>query len=192
MHSNSAGSSSGARRSSARAGRAAALLILAGALGASSVALAQELDPDLQFVLDNGFESFIFAQTCRSTGPGGDVIEGESLPVGDGRVLECETFPFGHQQVIDLQASTGELHCVLGQLSSVTPENVDPRLSVSVVSTPDGAPWVLEATSATPITITRVAGPGGSAFPLAADALFDVVEIRPNPNAAFCPDLFGL
>src|SRR5690349_22076983 len=74
---------------------------LACALVSSASASAQELDVDLQFVLDNGFESFFFAQTCRSIGPDGDVIEGEELPVGNGRVLECETFPVTHLQAID-------------------------------------------------------------------------------------------
>jgi hypothetical protein len=163
---------------------------------ASGAALAQEapsLDEDLQFILDNGFETLFFAQSCRSIGPDGDVIEGESLPVGNGRQLECETFPVTHLQAVDTSASTGERFCALGQLSSVSGENIDPRLSVSVASTPDGGPWVLIGTSDEEITIGRVTGfGGGTAFPLAADALFDVIDIQPNPTGGFCTDLFGL
>lgn len=167
---------------------------LACVLASGSAAVAQEaLDPDIQFIVDDGFNTFLFAQTCRSIGPGGDVIDVEPLPVGGGRELECETAAFGHLQAIDALSSTDELFCILGELSSVSGENVDPRLSVSVVSTPDGAPWVLSASSQEEITISRVGGPaGGTAFPLAADALFDVIEVQPNPDAQLCSSLFGL
>jgi len=165
-------------------------------LASGSAALACEeppLDEDLQFALDNGFETFFFAQTCRSIGPDGDVIEGESLPVGNGRELECETAPVSHLQAIDLSSSTGERFCALGQLASVDGENIDARLSVSVESTPDGEPWVLVGTSEEAITISKVTGfGGGTAFPLAADALFDVIDLQPNPTGDFCSTLFGL
>lgn len=167
---------------------------LACILGSSAAVLAQEapLDEDLQFALDNGFESFFFAQECRSVGAGG-VIEGDSLPVGNGRFLVCETFQVSHLQAIDVSASTGERFCALGQLASVSGENIDPRLSVNVVSIPDGEPWTLIGTSEEPITIGRVAGFGGAtAFPLAADALFDVIELQPNPAGELCSDVFGL
>jgi len=184
-----------ATRAPARRRLTTSLLALASVLATSAAALAQEapLDPDLQFALDNGFTSFFFAQTCVSVGPGGDVIGGDSLPVGDGRQLECETAPVSHLQAIDLQASTGEPFCVLGQLASVSGENVDRRLSVDVASTPDGGPWLLIGTSAEAITIGRVAGPlGATAFPLAAEANFDVIDLQPNPTGGFCADLFGL
>lgn len=180
---------------SGRGALLAAMVSLAGVLASGSAAVAQEapLDEELQFILDNGFESFFFAQTCRSIGPDGDVIEGESLPVGNGRELECETFPVTHLQAVDVSSSTGERFCALGQLSSVSGENIDPRLSVSVVSTPDGGPWVLAGTSEEEITIGRVTGfGGGTAFPLAADALFDVIDVQPNPTGGFCTDLFGI
>jgi len=167
------------------------------ALASSSAAVAQEappLDEDLQFLVDNGFESFFFAQTCRSIGPDGDVIEGDSLPVGGGRVLECQTAVVTHLQAIDALASTGERFCALGQVSSIEGENVDPRLSVSVVDAPDGAPWTLIGThDGDQITIGRVTGfGGGTAFPLAADAVFDVIDLQPNPSGGFCSELFGL
>jgi len=167
---------------------------LACALVSSASASAQELDVDLQFVLDNGFESFFFAQTCRSIGPDGDVIEGEELPVGNGRVLECETFPVTHLQAIDVQASTGEFFCALGQVASIEGETIDPQLPVSVLSAPDGAPWVLQGThDGGEIIIGRVTGfGGGTAFPLAADAIFDTIDLQPNPNFQLCTDLFGL
>lgn len=170
------------------------LAALACCLASGSVALAQEapLDEDLQFALDNGFETFFFAQTCRSVGPGG-VIQGDSLPVGNGRVLVCETAPVSHLQAIDLSSSTGERFCALGQLASVSGENIDSRLEVRVASTPDGEPWVLVGTSQEPITIGRVSGFGGAtAFPLAADALFDVIELQPNPTGELCPVVFEL
>lgn len=185
--------SSTAKRAPARR-FALPLLSLACVLASGSTALAQDLDEDLQFLLDNGFESFFFAQTCRSIGPDGDVIEGEELPVGNGRVLECQTDVVTHLQAIDAQASTGERFCALGQVVSIEGENVDPRLSVNVVDIPDGAPWTLIGThDGDEITITRVTGfGGGTAFPLAADAIFDVIDLQPNPDFQFCNELFGL
>jgi hypothetical protein len=181
------------------------LAALACILASGSAALAQEapgcsaeqpgaeLDEELQFLLDNGFETFFFAQTCRSIGPDGDVIEGDSLPVGNGRELECETAPVTFLQAIDASSSTGERFCALGQLSSVSGENIDKRLSVDVVSIPDGAPWVLVGTSEEAITIGRVGGfAGGTAFPLAADALFDVIDLQPNPTGDLCEIVFDL
>jgi hypothetical protein len=172
------------------------LVALAGLLMPVSAAVAQEaepLDPEIQFVVDNGFESLFFAQTCRSVGPDGDVIDVEPLPVGGGRQLECETDVVSHLQALVILSSTNEPFCVLGQLSSFSGENVDPSLSVSVTSTPDGAPWTLVGTSEEEISISKVTGPGGgSAFPLAADALFDVIDVLPNPTGQFCPPLFGL
>jgi hypothetical protein len=172
------------------------LLSLACTLALGSTGLAQEappIDEELQFLLDNGFESFIFAQTCRSVGAAGDVIDGEPLPVGGGRQLECETADVGHLQTIDTLSSTGERFCALGQVSSFEGGG-DPRLAVSVASTPDGAPWVLVGThDGEEISISRISGPGGgTAWPLWADVLFDVIEVQPNPSAELCDDVFGL
>jgi hypothetical protein len=165
-------------------------------LASGSMALAQEappLDEDLQFLLDNGFESFIFAQTCRSVGAAGDVIDGEPLPVGGGRQLECETDPVGFLQTIDTLTSTGERFCALGQVSSITGSSPDSRLAVNVVSTPDGAPWSLVGThDGDEISIGRVSAFGGFAWPLIAEVVFDVVDVQPNPTAQLCDDVFGL
>jgi hypothetical protein len=154
---------------------------------------AEPLDVDLQFALDNGSQSFLFAQTCRSVGLDGSVIDGDPLPVGSGRQLECETAPIGHLQTIDLQASTGEPFCALAQLGSFVGDG-DPRLTVDVASAPDGAPWVLVGTSdGGEISVGTVTGfAGGVAWPLWVDALFDVIELQPNPNRAFCDGVFGL
>jgi len=161
---------------------------------ASGAALAQEgpLDVDLQFALDNGFESFLFAQTCLSVGEDGSVIEGDPVPVGGGRQLECETAPISYLQTVDVQASTGEPFCALGQVSSYFADG-DSRLSVDVVSAPDGAPWVLVGTSDEEISVGTVTGFGGGvAWPLWVDALFDVIELQPNPAGELCDDVFGL
>ncbi len=172
------------------------LLSLTCVLGIGSAALAQEappLDENLQFLLDNGFESLFFAQTCRSIGADGDVIDGEPLPVGGGRQLECETVSLGHLQTIDTLASTGERFCALGQVASIAADG-DPRLAVSVASSPDGAPWVLIGThDGEEISIGRITGPGGgTAWPLWADVIFDVTEVRPNPTAQLCDEVFEL
>jgi hypothetical protein len=107
---------------------------------------AEPLDVDLQFALDNGFQSFLFAQTCLSVGADGSVLEGDPLPVGGGRQLECETAPIAYLKTIDIQASTGEPFCALGLVSSFVGDG-DARLAVSVASAPDGAPRVHIGTS---------------------------------------------
>jgi len=171
-------------------------LLTLGLLASGSPALAQEapVDEDLQFLLDNGFETIFFAQTCRSVGAAGDVIEGDPLPVGGGRQLECETDPIGFLQSIDTLSSTGERFCALGQIASITGTSPDSRLSVNVVDTPDGAPWSLVGTSVDDqeISIGRVSAFGGFAFPLLADVVFDVIEVQPNPSAQLCDDVFGI
>lgn len=171
-------------------------LLTLGLLASGSAALAQEapVDEELQFLLDNGFETIFFAQTCRSVGAGGDVIEGDPLPVGGGRQLECETDPIGFLQSIDTLSSTGERFCALGQIASITGTSPDSRLSVNVVDAPDGAPWSLVGTSVgdEEISIGRVSAFGGFAFPLLADVVFDVIEVQPNPSAQLCDDVFGI
>ena len=190
-------------RGSVEAGRTSAPrrllvpLLTLSLLGAGSVALAQEaapVDEELQFLLDNGFETIFFAQTCRSVGAAGDVIEGDPLPVGGGRQLECETDPIGFLQAIDTLSSTGERFCALGQIASITGTSPDSRLSVNVVDTPDGAPWSPVGTSVDDqeISIGRVSAFGGFAFPLLADVVFDVIEVQPNPSAQLCDDVFGI
>lgn len=169
-----------------------ALASLGSVLAFGGTALAQELDVDLQFALDNGFESFLFAQTCLSVGEDGSVIEGDPVPVGGGRQLECETAPIFYLQAIDVQASTGEPFCALGQMSSYFADG-DSRLSVNVESAPDGAPWVLVGTSFEEISVGTVAGfAGGVVWPLWVDARFDVIELSPNPARELCDDVFGL
>jgi hypothetical protein len=195
MTNSNAGTGSFAARAQARRGLLVPLVSLA-LLAPGSMALAQEappVDEDLQFLLDNGFESFIFAQTCRSVGAAGDVIEGEPLPVGGGRQLECETDPVGFLQAIDTLSSTGERFCALGQVSTITGSSPDSRLSVNVVSTPDGAPWTLVGThDGEEISIARVSAFGGLAWPLIADVVFDVTDVQPNPAGQLCDDVFGI
>jgi hypothetical protein len=195
MTKSNSGSGSFAARAPSRRGLLLPFVSLA-LLASGSMAFAQEappLDEDLQFLLDNGFESFIFAQTCRSVGAAGDVIDGEPLPVGGGRQLECETDPVSFLQTIDTLASTGERFCALGQVSSITGGSPDARLSVNVVSTPDGAPWSLVGThDGEEISIGRVSAFGGFAWPLIAEVVFDVVDVQPNPTAQLCDDVFGI
>jgi hypothetical protein len=190
------GNGSHAVKHTPRRGLVLSFMAFAGVLASSAAVLAQEvppIDPELQFLLDNGFESFFFAQTCRSIGPDGDVIDVEPLPVGGGRQLECETAPIGNLDAIDALSSTGERFCALGQVSSFSGGIIDPRLSVEVASAPDGAPWTLIGTSEEEITISKITGPGGgTAFPLAADVLFDVIDVQPNPTAELCTTLFGI
>jgi hypothetical protein len=188
MNSNSRRDSIEAGRAPLRRRLALPIASLAGVLAWGSAALAQEtppLDGDIQFMLDNGANTIFFAQTCRSIGPDGEVIDVEPLPVGGGFVLECETVPVAHLQGFARQSSTGENFCGRGQLFSFVAKNVDPRLSVSVASSPDGAPWVLVGTSEEEITITKVTNSDGlTIFPMATDAFFDVSDVQPNPTGS--------
>jgi hypothetical protein len=150
------------------------------------------LDEDLQAFLDFGMTGFRFARACRSIGEDGSVIEHDSeLPVGAGRRLECTTFEITHLQAADVQASTGEQWCALGQLESHRGHGGDPRLIVSVADAPDGDPWTLAGSvEGEEIIVRRLSGLGN--WPLWAEIHYDVIDLRPNPDFALCEQIFGL
>jgi hypothetical protein len=149
------------------------------------------LDEDLQAFLDNGMQGFRFARACRSIAEDGSVIENpDELPAGNGRHLECETFEITHTLAVDVQASTGELWCALGQMDEFV-GNGESRLTVTVANAPDGAPWTLVGTAGSEeITVRRFSGIGN--WPLWAEIHYDVLELRPNPDLQLCDDVFGL
>jgi hypothetical protein len=150
------------------------------------------LDEDLQAFLDHGMTGFRFARACRSIAEDGSILEDDTeLPVGGGRRLECTTFELTHLQPADVQASTGELWCALGQLESYRGHGGDARLAVSVADAPDGAPWTLAGSvDGEEITIRRLSGLGN--WPLWAEIHYDVIDLRPNPDFLLCEQIFGL
>jgi hypothetical protein len=150
-------------------------------------------DEDILFLRQNGFETFHFALDCRSVGEDGSVIGGDPLPVGNGRSLQCETETLGSLSTVDALSSTGERFCALGQMDSFFGDG-SPDLTVSIASSPEGAPWSLVGThDGDEIEVGKVAGPGGaSAWPLWVDAHYAVIDVQPNPTAQLCDQLFGL
>jgi hypothetical protein len=105
---------------------------------------------------------FRFAHTCRSIAEDGSVLEHDSqLPVGGGRRLECTTFELTHRIAVDVQASTGEQWCALGEVDDYRGHAGDARMSVSVADAPDGAPWTLSGSvDGDEIIIHRMSGLG--------------------------------
>jgi hypothetical protein len=150
------------------------------------------LDEDLQAILDTGMTGFRFAHACRSVADDGSVIEDSAqLPVGAGRRLECETFAITHLQAVDVQASTGEQWCALGELDTYRGHGGDARMTVNVASAPDGAPWTLVGSvDGDEITIRRMSAIGN--WPLWAEIHYDVIDLRPNPDFRLCEEVFGL
>lgn len=167
---------------------------LAGWVAVAADARAEDppLDEDLQFILENGMTGFRFARACRSIGEDGSVLENEvELPVGGGRRLECTTFEIPHLQAADVQASTGEQWCMLGQLDTFRGDAGDECMTVSVADAPDGAPWTLLGNvDGEEIIIRRLTAIGN--WPLWTEIHYDVIELRPNPDFLLCEEIFGL
>lgn len=150
------------------------------------------LDPDLAFLAQDGFESLHFAVRCRSVGADGSSVEEGALPVGAGRTLQCETESLRRQATQLVLSSTNELFCVLGTMDSLGAGG-DDRLEVSLVSTPEGAPWTLSGTrQGEPIGIERVVALGGSTWPLWVEAHYGITSIVPHPEGQLCDAVFGL
>lgn len=151
------------------------------------------LDDNVVFIQQDGFQTTYFAQECRSIGDDGSVIEGEPLPVGDGRVLECRTSVIGALAATDFLSSIDERWCALGVIDTFSAGG-DPELDIQIADAPDDSPWTLIGSrEGEPIEIGRVAVFGGAtAWPLWADTHYAVIEVAPNPTGQLCDTLFGL
>ena len=151
------------------------------------------LDDNVVFIQQDGFQTTYFAQECRSIGEDGSVIEGEPLPVGNGRVLECVTSEIGALATTDFLSSIDERWCALGALDTFSTGG-DPELDVQVADSPDDSPWTLVGShEGEPIEIGRVAVFGGAtAWPLWVDTHYAVIDVAPNPTGQLCDTLFGL
>jgi hypothetical protein len=186
------GSFAGGRRRARGARVAGALACLAAVAFEARAADDPPLDEDLQAILDTGMTGFRFARACRSIAEDGSTLDDDTeLPVGGGRRLECTTFEITHLQAVDVQASTGEQWCALGQLESYRGHGGDARLTVSVADAPDGAPWTLVGSvDGEEIIVRRLSGLGN--WPLWAEIHYDVVDLRPNPDLLLCEQIFGV
>lgn len=153
---------------------------------------APALDPDLAFLAQDGFESIHFAVSCRSVAADGSSVDEGPLPVGAGRSLQCETAPLRQQATQLVLSSTNALFCVLGAMDSFSAGG-DDRLQLSLMGTPEGAPWALIGTrDGAPIDVDRVVALGGSAWPVWVEAHYGIVSIVPNPQGLLCDDVFSL
>jgi hypothetical protein len=149
-------------------------------------------DPDLAYVFQNGFGEISFPQTCVSKSNDGPTLDTAPLPVGNGRWLECTTDKSQHRSTLSALSSQGDEWCALGEASSFKGEG-DPRLTVTVSSSPDDGPWTYTAThDGDEIEISPVAMDLGMAWPVDADITFTTVQMLPNSGGGSCDALFGL
>jgi hypothetical protein len=134
-------------------------------------------DEALAFVKNNGFGAIVFAVTCVSKATDGSTIDGDSLPVGGGRWLECSTAESASRSAMSVLSSKEEEWCAFGQVSAFHPGG-DSRLTITVTSTPSDAPWTLTAThDGDPIQITRVEASGAMTWPLWVNATYSTTEL---------------
>ena len=150
-------------------------------------------DPDLAFVLENGFSSFAFAESCISTKDGGSPIEGDPVPVGGGRILTCKTFNSLTRATTGAVSMKGDHWCALGEAQS-SKGGGDKRLEVSITSSPADAPWTLTAThEGDEIQIGTAEGFGGArAWTVWAEVTYHVVQMKREVEGKNCDELFGL
>lgn len=155
-----------------------------------------EDDPDVRFVKETGFESQIFARFCRSVGADGSVIDGaglQELPVGGGRVLECDTAMFPAKAAQEFSASTGQRWCALGSVKSQKTGG-DSRLKVEVTRGPGPGAGGLRGThEGEAITIRKVSAWGTDVWPLWIMAIYGVDVVQPwNMQKESCEAQFGI
>ncbi len=148
-------------------------------------------DEDLQFVKQHGFGGFTLVNDCVSVGDDGSVVQGDPLPVGGGRHLECTTAQGVTRTTAGAATTNNEPWCVLGQLSSHKLEG-DSRLSIKVTNASENGPWSLVATAAEPIEIHSVSFMGAFTWPLSVNASYDTVDMQPMVEGKNCDQLFGL
>lgn len=90
-----------------------------------------ELDFDLAFLAQDGFESVHFAVACHSVDPNGARLDEEPLWVGEGDSLECETANLRSQSTQIVFSSANELFCVLGVMDTFYGDG-DDRLNFTI------------------------------------------------------------
>lgn len=150
-------------------------------------------DENLQYVKANGFGGIAFAVSCVSKSASAATIEGESLPVGGGRWLECSTARSVKSSTHNVLSAKNVQWCVLGALTSEKPSG-DSRLAITVLSAPARGPWTLKAThDGAEIQITPVsAGFGATTWPLWVDAVYRTSKMKVGDESKTCAELFGL
>jgi hypothetical protein len=150
-----------------------------------------EDDDNLQFVKQHGFGGIVFVNDCVSVGDDGSVVQGDPLPVGGGRHLECTTALRVDTGTTGLQSMADEPWCALGHLVSHNLTG-DSRLTLSVASAPEDGPWSLIATAAEPIEIHSVGAFGGLTWPLTVNATYETTDMQPEVPGQRCDEMYGL
>ena len=162
----------------------------------SSVAMAQEEDEPtfdaVGNVRENGFSGIFFSHDCVSVGLDGTVIDGETLPVGGDRWLECHTADPVFRATTLVVDDEDQEWCALGEVTDYSPSN-DSRLDIEITETSTDGPWSLRATaSGEPFEISMGSFHGAYAWPVGVKATYRTVSVEANPDSLICDDLFGL
>lgn len=155
-----------------------------------------EDDPAIAFVKEYGFEGLNFPLECRSIGEDGSVVDGagrDELPVGGGRHIECRVTSFSSQAATEFMSWAQERWCALGKYKSSVPGG-DSRLNVRITIGPGPEGGTLLAThEGDAITIRKVDGFGGKAWPIWVKATYSVSTVQPrNAQMQSCEAQFGI
>lgn len=150
-----------------------------------------EDDETLQYLAQHGFGGIAFMDGCVSKLDGGPTLEGDELPVGGGRFLECTTSQRVDRATMGMLGDSGQTWCGLGEVTTFKAGG-DGRLVVQVTARPDGAPWTLTAThEGEEIKIAQVEALGiARVWPLWINASYRTVSMKKDPAAGDCSDLF--
>ena len=154
------------------------------------------VDENLVFIQEDGFQTTFFVQDCRSLGDDGSIIEapidGGALPVGGGFRLECSLERLPSRATTDVLSASDEPWCALGELESYEPGG-DERLTISIVTPPDVSPAILIGTrEGEAVEIQPAAAFGALVWPLWIEATYDVNEVAPAQQGLLCDQVFGL
>lgn len=151
-------------------------------------------DPDLQWLKDNGFGSVIFANWCTSKGNDPSDIGGDSLPVGNGRWLECVTNGKPSNAAWGVVSTNGEAWCALGSVSNFSIGG-DPRLTLGLQGIEADGTWRLRGDyyGADSITIEKVGNQfGGSQWPIHVNVHYETIDMKQKPGDQSCEQAYGI
>ncbi|HTV24855.1 MAG TPA: hypothetical protein VMG12_39450 [Polyangiaceae bacterium] len=154
------------------------------------------VDENLVFIQQDGFQTTFFALDCRSIGDDGTIVEattdGATLPVGGGFTLECTLERFPLRATTDVLSASDEPWCAVGELDVYAPGG-DDRLTVTIATEPGVSPAILIGTrEGEPIELEQATLFGGRLWPLWIDAHYDVNEVARAESGKLCDEVFGL
>jgi hypothetical protein len=152
-------------------------------------------DENLDFILQDGFETTYFSVHCSAIGEDGTEIDGDTvteLPVGGGFVLECRLDRFPSRATTDVLSAANEPWCALGELTDFGTGG-DERLTITLASPPDSPSPLLVATrEGEPINLEQASVFGAPLWPVWLVAGYDVNELARAQRGKICDEVFGL